>query len=97
MRRAQSGSSAPLSKRGRPLDACGLGVLGVEFGDLDLFGEADLGEQPGAIVVGVELVPDEAVAGADRVSVVVVVPTLAAGKQSDPPTVAGVVLGLEAA
>jgi len=79
------------------LDSGGFGVLGVELGDLDFFGEADLGEEPDAVVVGVELVPDEAVTGTDRVGVVVVVPAFATGEQSDPPTVAGVVLGLEAA
>src|SRR5690242_4892635 len=77
------------------LGACGLWVVGVEFGDLDLFGEADLGEEPDAVVVDVELVPGEAVTRADRVGVVVIVPAFAAGEQGDPPGVAGVVLGFE--
>jgi hypothetical protein len=89
----------------RPLDFCaalledagGFGVLGVEFGDLDFLGEAYFFEQPDAVVVDVELVPGEAVAGADRVGVVVVVPAFAAGEQGDPPGVARIVLGLEAA
>jgi hypothetical protein len=92
--------------RGRPSDiavrigledAGGLGVLGVELGDLDLFCEADFAEEPDAVVVDVELVPFEAVAGADGMGVVVVVPAFAAGEESDPPVIAGVVLGLEAA
>ena len=78
-------------------DAGWLGVLGVEFGDLDFFREADFAEEPDAVVVDVELVPLEAVARADRMGVVVVVPAFAAGEQSDPPVVAGVVLGFEAA
>src|SRR3984957_16131473 len=92
--------------RGRPFriavwigleDAGRLGGFGVELGDLDLFGEADFAEEPDAVVVDVELVPGEAVTGADGVGVVVVVPAFAAGEESDPPVVAGVVLGLEAA
>ena len=79
------------------LGAGWFGVVRVELGDLDFFGEADLGEQPDAVVVDVELVPGEAVTGADRVGVVVVVPAFAAGEESDPPVVAGVVAGLEAA
>ena len=56
--------------RGRPLDvgvagelenAGGFGIVLVELGDLDLFGEADLAEEPDAVVVDVELVPLEAV------------------------------------
>ncbi len=74
-----------------------LGVLGVELCDLDLVGQAHLCEQPDAVVVDVELVPGEAVARADRVSVVVVVPALAAGDQGDPPAVTRVVTRLEAA
>jgi hypothetical protein len=71
-----------------------------ELGPVDGWVEGDGGdaaEQPDAVVVDVELVPGEAVAGADRVGVVVVVPAFAAGEQGDPPVVAGVVLGLEAA
>src|SRR5277367_2710822 len=92
--------------RGRPSDiavrigledAGGLGVLGVELGDLDSFGEADFAEEPDAVVVDVELVPSEAVARTDGVGVVVVVPAFASGEKRDPPVVAGVVLGLEAA
>jgi len=78
-------------------DACRFGVLWIELGDLYLFGEADLAENPDAVVVDVELVPGEAVSGADGMSVVVVVPAFAAGEHGDPPVVAGVVLGLEAA
>jgi hypothetical protein len=78
-------------------DAGGFGVLGVELGDLDFFGEADFAEDPDAVVVDVELVPGEAVAGADGMGVVVVVPAFAAGEKSDPPVIAGVVLSLEAA
>jgi hypothetical protein len=81
----------------RGLYAGGFGVLGIEFSDLDLLGETDFGEEPDAVVVDVELVPFEAVAGADGVGVVVVVPAFAAGEDGDPPVVAGVVLGLEAA
>src|SRR5271169_5810807 len=74
-----------------------LGVLGVVLGDLDAFGEADFGEEPDAVVVDVELVPGETVARADGMGVVVVVPAFASGEESDPPVVAGVVLGFEAA
>ena len=77
-------------------DTGGFGVFGIVFGDLDFFGEADLGEEPDSVVVDVELVPLEAVACADRVGVMVVVPAFATGQQSNPPVVAGVVLGLEA-
>src|SRR5579875_592696 len=90
MRRFVSGSQALVG-------AGGFGVLGVELGDLDLFGEAGFFEEPDAVVVDIELVPGEAVAGADRVGVVVVVPAFAAGEQSDPPAVARIVLGFKAA
>ena len=73
-----------------------LRVMTVEFGDLDLLGEADLLEEPDAVVVDVELVPGEAVTGADGMGMVIVMPAFAAGKDRDPPVVAGVVLGLEA-
>jgi hypothetical protein len=78
-------------------DAGGFGVLVVELGDLYFFCEADFAEEPDAVVVDVELVPGETVARADGVGVVVVVPAFAAGEESDPPVVAGVVLGFEAA
>jgi hypothetical protein len=77
--------------------AGGFWVLGIEFGDMDFFGEANFAEEPDAVVVDIELVPGEAVTRADRVGVVVVVPAFAAGEQSDPPVVARVVFGLEAA
>src|SRR6266851_1259056 len=95
--KAQSLGSAPFALLAGGLCSGGFGVLGVELGDLDLFGEADLAEEPDAVVVDVELVPCQAVAGADGMGVVVVVPALAAGEDGDPPVVAGVVLGLEAA
>ena len=71
-------------------------VLGIELGDLDFLGKADLREQPDAVVVGVELVPGEAVTGADGMGMVVVVPAFTAGEEGDPPVVAGVIFGLEA-
>jgi hypothetical protein len=71
--------------------------LRIEFGDLDLFSEAELAEHPDAVVVDVELVPGEAVASTDWMGVVVIVPAFAAGEDGDPPVVAGVVLGFEAA
>src|ERR1035438_2698636 len=96
-RNGRLGWRRPLNLYGGWLeDAGGLGVLGVVFGDLDFFGEADFGEEPDAVVVDVELVPGEAVARANRVGVVVVVPTFAAGEQGDPPGVARIVLGFEA-
>lgn len=73
------------------------GVLGVEFSDLDLFGETEFAEDPNAVVVDIELVPCETVACADGVGVVVVVPAFATGEHGDPPVVAGVVFGFEAA
>ena len=78
-------------------DAGGFGILGIEFGDLDLFGEAEFAEDPDAVVVDVELVPCETVTRADGVGVVVVVPAFAACEYGDPPVVAGVVFGFEAA
>ena len=80
----------------RGLHAGGFGVVGIELCDLDLFSEADFGEEPDAVVVDVELVPGEAVAGTDGVGVVVVMPAFAAGEDGNPPVVAGVVFGLEA-
>ena len=71
--------------------------MGIVLGDLDLFGEAKLREKPNAVVVNIELIPLEAMARTDWMRMVVVVPAFAAGKQSDPPVVAGVVFGLEAA
>src|SRR6266700_76039 len=50
----------------------------------------------GAGLVDVELVPGVAVTRADRVGVMVVVPTFASCEERDPPVVAGVVLCLEA-
>ena len=79
------------------LDAGGLGVLRVELGDLNLLCEADFGQQPDPVVVGVKLVPGETVASADWVGVVIVVPAFAPGEKGYPPAIAGVVLGLEAA
>lgn len=73
------------------------GVGWIELCDLNLLGQTHLFEQPDTVVVDVELVPGEAVAGADGVGVVVVVPAFAAGEDGDPPVVAGVVLGFEAA
>ena len=79
------------------LEAGWFGVCRIELRNLDFFCEADFFEQPDAVVVDVELVPGEAVTSADGVGVVVVVPAFAAGEDGDPPVVAGVVLGLEAA
>ena len=93
LRRSWGTRLGPLSLQ----DAGGLGVLGVELGDLDFFGEAELLEKPDAVVVDVELVPGEAMARGDGMGVVVVVPALAAGDEGDPPVVAGVVAGFEAA
>src|ERR1700742_2759542 len=73
------------------------GVLRIVLRDEDLFGEADLREKPDAVVVDVDLVPLEAMTCADRMGVVIVVPAFAAREQSDPPVIAGVVFGLEAA
>ena len=82
----------------RRLDhAGGFGVLRIKLGYLDLFGEAKLREKPDAVVVNIELIPLEAMARADWMGVVVVVPAFAAGKQRDPPVVAGVVFCFEAA
>ena len=86
------GFAAPLL-----VDAGGPGVLGVPLRNLDFFGEAEFLEEPDAVVVDVELVPDEAVARGDGVGVMVVVPAFAAGEQGNPPGVAGIVLGFEAA
>ena len=76
---------------------CWLGVIAIVLGQFDLFGEADLGEQPDAVEVGVNLIPAEAVARGDGMGVVVVVPALAAADQGDPPVVARVVAGFKAA
>ena len=75
----------------------GLGFSGSNLAIWTFSARPILLEEPDAVVVDVELVPGEAVARADRVGVVVVVPAFAAGEESDPPVVAGVVLGFEAA
>src|SRR5271168_3248032 len=79
------------------LHSSGLGIVGIELRDVDLLCQSELAQQPDAVVVDVELVPGQAVACADGVSVVVVVPALAAGQSCYPPVVARVVAGLEAA
>ena len=43
-------------------DAGWFGVLGVELGDLNFLGEAELFHKPDAVVVDVELIPGEAMA-----------------------------------
>jgi len=73
------------------------GSGGIVLRDLNFLCEAELFEQPDAVVVDVELVPHEAVASAHWMGVVVVVPAFAAGEDRDPPVIAGVVFGLEAA
>src|ERR1035438_3404132 len=75
----------------------GGGLAADELGDLDVLGDAEFFVQPDAVVVGVELVPGEAVAAGGGMGVMVVVPSFAAGEESDPPGVAGVVLGVETA
>src|ERR1039458_9375028 len=75
----------------------GDGLAADELGDLDFLGDAEFFEQPDAVVVGVELIPGEAVAAGGGMGVMVVVPSFAAGEESDPPGVAGVVLGVETA
>ena len=69
----------------------------IEPGDLDFFRKTDLGEQPNAVVVDIELVPGEAMTSTDRMGMVVVVPAFASGEKCDPPVVARVVAGLKAA
>ena len=66
-------------------------------GGADMAGEAEFSEEPDGVVVGVEFVPGEAVAGGGGIGVVVVVPAFSAGEQGDPPEVARVVAGGEAA
>src|ERR1700691_1011384 len=73
------------------------GVVGVVLGGLDFAGEADPFKKPDAQVVDVELVPLEAVARGDRMRMVVVVPAFTTGDEGDPPVVARVIAGLEAA
>src|SRR5215469_2883594 len=65
--------------------------------NLDASGEPEHAKQSDAEIVHVDLIPGHAVARRDRVGVVVVVPAFTAGEQSDPPVVAGVVAGVEAA
>ena len=72
-------------------------IGGIELRDLDVFRQTELLEQPDPVVIGIKLVPLQAVAGGDGVSVMVVVPALAAGQQRDPPAVAGVVVSIESA
>ena len=67
------------TKREVELHAGGFGVCRVELCDLNLLGKAKLFQQPDAIVVHVELIPSQSVAGADRMGMVVVVPAFAAG------------------
>src|SRR6478735_2010834 len=66
-------------------------------GDLDVPHHAERAEQLQGEPADVELVPRQAVASGDRVRVVVVVPALAEREERDPPAVARVVLGVEAA
>lgn len=79
------------------LVAGGSGVCRVELGDLNLFCESEFGEQPDTVIVDVELIPGEAVARADRMGMMVIVPAFAAGEDGDPPVVAGIIAGLKAA
>ena len=73
------------------------GVLGIELGHLNFFGETNLGEEPDAVVVDAQLIPGETMSCADGVGVVIVMPALAAGEQGDPPGIAGIILCFEAA
>ena len=77
--------------------AGGFGVGAVEFGHLNFAGEAELGQDPDAVEVGIDLVPPEAMAHGDGMGMMVVVPALAAGEQSYPETVARVIVGFKAA
>src|SRR5579863_719140 len=65
-----------------------LGVPAVISRQLDLAGKPDLGEQPDAVEVRVHFIPGEAMPRGDGMSVVVIVPALAAADQGDPPVVA---------
>ena len=56
-------------------------------------GQAAEAEGRDAVPVGIELVPGQAVTRGLRMGVVVVVPALAKGEQSDPEAVAGGVAG----
>jgi len=58
---------------------------------LDSLGQTQLAHDPDAVVVEIELVPDEAMTGRNGVRVVIVVPAFAAGKESDPPVVPRVI------
>ena len=74
----------------------GLGFGLIEFRQLDFLRQANLRQQPDAPVVGVDLIPGQAVLGGDRMGMVVVVPAFAAAHQRHPPVVARVVAGLKA-
>ena len=69
----------------------------IELGQLNFFGEAELRHDPDTVVVDIEFVPGEAVPRAYRMGVVIVVPALAASQKSNPPAVARIIVGLEAA
>ncbi len=72
------------------------GILAIELGQLYFPGKADFGEQPDAIVVGVDFIPGKTVARGDWVGVVIVVPAFTTADQRDPPVVARVVAGFKA-
>src|SRR5260370_40006040 len=59
--------------------------------------QAEQGQQLDTPVVEIHLPPGHAVAGRYRMSMVIVVPALAASQQRYPPVICGVISGLEAA
>src|SRR5580704_9245721 len=71
------------------------GILAVVLCKANFLGKTDLGEQPDAIVVGVDFVPGKAMLSGDGMGVVIVMPALAATHQRNPPVVARVVAGLK--
>src|SRR5580698_8732109 len=91
-------AGAPCAQDDKLVSRAGwLGVSLVVAGDLDFAGEAELGEHPDEVEVGINLVPCQAVLGRNGMGVVVVVPAFAAGENGDPEAVAGIIAGFKTA
>jgi hypothetical protein len=91
--RLRGGHSA-LRTRG---DGFHVGHLGRNLSAVDLLGEAKLLEDPDAVPIDIRLVPFQAVASGSRMGVMIIVPALAEGEESDKEIVGGMIAGGEAA
>jgi len=66
-------------------------------GDMNVVRQAELLKRPDTVPVEVNLVPFQAVARADGMRMMIVMPALSPREEGDPPTVGGVIAGNEAA